>query len=297
MQIANTLSGVKDDNVIIDAVVNEILLLAKELLNIHNDTNVTYSFASCADLIDKQPNTQSGYYKINNQLMYCQIGESCGSSGGWTRIAYLDMDDSAHSCPSGLAPYEDSGVRACGRPSTTSGSCASVKFPSNDVTYTEVCGRIVGYQYISPGAVSTALPNPNNIESYYVDGVSITQGSPRKHVWTLMAGVYESIYHYANCPCNTPPGGLQQIPSFVGDDYFCESGSPDNNYQKFHVDDPLWDGKGCGSHEANCCAAAGLPWFHRTFPSSSDFLELRVCCDQGTHDEDVPVGFYEIFVK
>ena len=35
-------------------------------------------------------------------------------------------------------------------------------------------------------------PNHNDINSYYVDGVSITRGSPRQHVWTLMAGVHEA---------------------------------------------------------------------------------------------------------
>ena len=39
-----------------------------------------------------------------------------------------------------------------------------------------------------------------------------------------MAGVCDSRHHNGNCPCNTPPGSTQQVQSFVGSHYFCESG-------------------------------------------------------------------------
>ena len=62
--------------------------------------------------------------------------------------------------------------------------------------------------------------------------------------------------------------------------------------------DCMWDGDQCGVIERGCCAASGLPWFHKTLSSStSDYIELRLCCDQGTSDEDVPVGLYEIYTK
>ena len=42
--------------------------------------------------------------------------------------------------------------------------------------------------------------------------------------------------------------------------------------------------------ERGCCGASGLPWFHKTLPSpTSDYIELRLCCTEGTV-EDVPVG-------
>ena len=114
-----------------------------------------------------------------------------------------------------------------------------------------------------------------------------------------MAGLYSSVYHPDNCPCNTPPGALQQIPSYVGNDYFCESGNPNNNWQfVLYSNDPLWDGEGCGTQEGNCCAASGLPWFHKTFiNSTSEYLELRVCCDQSNAIEDIPISLYALYVK
>ena len=133
------------------------------------------------------------------QSVYCDMGgqELCGSRGGWTRLAYLDMSDATQNCPSGFRLYQSGGVRACGRPVTNSGSCVSVQFPSNGISYSQVCGRVVGYQYGSPDAVYYGHGlNHNNLNCAYVDGVSITHGSPRQHVWTLMAD-----NGAPNCPC------------------------------------------------------------------------------------------------
>ena len=56
--------------------------------------------------------------------------ELCSSGGGWTRIAYLDMSDCSANCPPGFKLYKSGGVKACGRQTSSSGSCQSVKFPS-----------------------------------------------------------------------------------------------------------------------------------------------------------------------
>ena len=232
------------------------------------------------------------------------MGELCGTEGGWTRLAYLDMSDSTQNCPTGFKLYESNGVRACGRANSSSvGSCQSVQFPSNGIRYSQVCGRVVGYQYNSPDAVYNESDTAhNNINSYYVDGVSITRGSLRKHIWTLMAGFIDaSLNQVGNCPCSQGSTQNSTLQSFIGNDYFCESGNPstDGTFEyKLYTQDPLWDGKGCSSLEENCCSAPGLPWFNNVLNSTTtDYIELRVCGDQGTNDEDVPVSFYEIYVK
>ena len=108
------------------------------------------------------PNSPSGTYQIevqnsNNtnttQYVYCHMEELCGSEEGWTRLAYLNMSDSSVECPCGFRLYESGGVRTCGRPVSSVGSCVSVKFSSNGISYSEVCGRVVGYEYGSPDAV------------------------------------------------------------------------------------------------------------------------------------------------
>ena len=197
------------------------------------------------------------------QSIYCDMEEPelCGSRGGWTKLAYLNMSNDTQNCPPGFRLYQSGGVRACGRSLTGSGSCVSVQFPSNGISYSQICGRVIGYQYISTDAV---WGHRNNINSYYVDGISITRGSPRQHVWTLMAGWTETNTGTMSCPCNT--GSTVSVVPFIGNNYFCESGNS-NSYESsiLYTADPLWDGKDCGSLEAPCCTAPGLPWFHRDY--------------------------------
>ena len=162
--------------------------------------------------------------------------------GGWTRLAYLDMTDSTENCPSGFKLYQSGGVRTCGRTTSSVGSCISVQFPSNGISYSQVCGRVVAYQRGTPDA----SVNNNGIDTYYVDGVSITLGFPRQHVWTLMAGLHES-YNQAgyNCPCSQGSTQNSTLVSFIGNDYFCESANPTDQHQYsiLYTSDPLWDGK------------------------------------------------------
>ncbi len=289
---AIAISTIKENIIATEAVVNDVLLGVEELLKLQNNSQIE-QFKSCQDVMRHSHfGSISGYYHINSQLVYCEMGELCNSTGGWTRLAYLDMSDSTVNCPTGFTLVEDGGVRACGRPDGGQASCASVKFPSNGISYSQVCGRVVGYQRGSPDG----LAGPNDVNSYYLDGVSITQRYPRKHVWSLMCGLHDSISSVYNCPCNN---GAQPLHPFIGDHYFCESGNPSADWSlQLYIDDPLWDGEGCGSEEQVCCTAPGLPWFHRSLDTSTDYLELRVCCDQDSStDEDVPVSFYELYVK
>ena len=312
--IISSLSHIKETATSNAGAINDILLLVEDLIMLHNDSSSS-SFSpiptSCQEIKNKQPNSPSGVYLLETatngtQYVYCNMEELCGSGGGWTRLAYLDMTDSTENCPSGFRLYQSGGVRACGRATSNGGSCVSVQFPSNGISYSQVCGRVTGYQYTSPDASDPlhGTESHYDINSYYVDGVSITRGSPRQHVWTLMAGVYEaSIHHdgHFNCPCSQGSPQNSTLQSFIGNDYFCESGNPatDGSIQSIlYTSDPLWDGKGCGSLEGVCCAAPGLPWFNKVLnTTTTDYLELRVCAEEGTGNEDAPVSFYELYVK
>ena len=94
----------------------------------------------------------------------------------------------------------------------------------------------------------------------HVDGISITLGSPRKHVWTYAVGLSDdNNYRGNNCPCATNPGPIARPPAFVGNDYYCESGDVGTyNHVSYYLSDPLWDGKGCGKGNG-CCAQIGMP--------------------------------------
>ena len=101
------------------------------------------------------------------------------------------------------------------------------------------------------------------------------------------------------CPCSV--GSVVPVQSFVGDNYFCESGVTQvkSIQQQLYTSDPLWDGQGCGSLESPCCNVTGIPWFHRDYgnTTTTDYIELRMCGDEGTENEDAPVSYYEIYVQ
>ena len=298
INIVNTLSNIEDTCTSTAGVADDILLIAQELLELHNESSALPT--SCQQIKQQQPNSPSGAYVLeatdgtSSYNTYCNMDELCGSGGGWTRLAYLDMTDSTVNCPSGFTLYQSGSVRACGRPVASSGSCVSVQFPSNGMSYSQVCGRVTGYQYTSPDGYAD-----NNLNGEYVDGVSITRGSPRQHIWTLMAANYEYFVNgHHICPCAT--GSVRQVPSFVGNHYFCESGIGTGIWQQqFYASDPLWDGQSCGSAESPCCNVPGIPWFHRDYgnTTTTDYIELRVCGNEGTDNEDTPVSYYEIYVQ
>ena len=115
---------------------------------------------SCGEIKANWPDSPSDYYIIADSNghachVYCHMEELCDSKGGWMRVAYLNMSDSTEECcPLGFGLYDENGVRACGRPeSSPGGYCQSVKFPSYSISYSQVCGRVTGYQYGTPDAM------------------------------------------------------------------------------------------------------------------------------------------------
>ena len=75
--------------------------------------------ASCAAL---PPSSPSGYYLVGSSIssavrVYCDMTRSCGGvTGGWRRVAELDMTNSSHQCPSSLQQRTNSNKRTCGSP-------------------------------------------------------------------------------------------------------------------------------------------------------------------------------------
>ena len=216
---------------------------------------------SCKEVLHLNPNASSGYYNItlsngSTGYIFCNMeGLNCDKQGGWTRIAYLNMIQPGAICPEGLRArsYSNLDHQLCSKIGDE-GDCSSVYYPSL-VNYTKVCGQVRGYQYGSPDGTAPYLggePNRNRtIDELYVDGVSITYDvNPRKHIWTYMENLYEqvdSITSYV-CPCHTQYDQQFSPPTFIGNDYYCESGNPVLNIwygSTLYPNDPLWDGKQC----------------------------------------------------
>ena len=256
---------------------------------------------SCREIFRCNPSSPSGYYWLKSASMecrevYCDMDTThCNIRGGWMRVAYLNMTEPGASCPTSLR-QTNTPAKLCGR--RTAPGCSSVTYPVDGICYSKVCGQVRGYQYYTPDAFQPST-NGNGINSHYVDGVSITFGNPRQHIWTFANGMSDD-YNYngaSNCPCAKHPG--ESPPAFVGLDYFCESGITgrwqDNN--RIALEDPLWDGDGCGPGNS-CCAQAGMPWFCRTLPQEvSEDIEVRLCSNEGISNEEIYVELLDMYIQ
>ena len=223
---------------------------------------------------------------------------TCNGTPGWRCVAFINMTDTSYNCPTGLNLTSYS-KRTCGRSHIT-GGCSSTTFSAGGLPYSRVCGRIRGYQF---GATVAFYYHTQGIDSYYVDGVSLTHGraGSRQHIWTFAAGVSEvgTGFLSERCPCDIHMHNGNHVPGFVGDDYFCESGfhSPWSFQFIFFPDDVLWDGQNCTSN-STCCQFNNPPWFTKTLTSATtDDIELRICTAFLPQYEDVPLELIELYVQ
>ena len=265
---------------------------------------------SCSDVL---PGSPSGDYWIqtkgkNNPVqVYCDTDRtscSCNTTGGWMRVANLDMTDPNQNCPAGfrLISRSSAPLRTCGRPGPA--GCVSTTFLTYGVEYSHVCGRVIAYQFGTPDAFNEEDTSIISIDSTYVDGVSITHGqSPRPHIWTFI-GAHDEGGADGNrlriCPCTRSDISYKgSIPFFVGQDYYCDTGSREtipDRHLTFYPDDPLWDGQGCGSN-STCCEFNNPPWFCKQLPQpTTDDIELRLCGNEQTSNEDTPIEQVEVYI-
>ena len=268
-------------------------------------TGCTYSLPkpkSCKEIALLDPNAESGEYgpvldDTGTEIcLYCDMDSPCGGAG-WTRIANVDMTNDDAVCPAGLTLYEESGVRVCKRNINT-GGCNAARFCTHGIQYSEVCGRVIAYEFNSPSAFQ---PLNSDINSVYVEGISITRGSPREHIWTYATGLQDthSSGRVHQCPCSTNGDSDRLTGSFVGNDYYCESGNHGTRWEhRLYLDDPIFDNDGCTQSEAACCNKGLLPYFHKDLGSNSnDDIEFRICADQNSDDEDTAVFIIELYVR
>ena len=270
--------------------------------------------SSCKVIHHVYPNAPSGYYWIKNSTgtpiqVYCKMDANCsGYTGGWMRVAYIDMRISSHQCPSGrsLRSQISNPRRVCDWLSYSPTGCPSTSFPVHGLRYRHVYGRIIAYQNSIPRAFSSTY---NGIDRAYVYGVSLTHSQlfTCKHIWTFAGAADESSNNNTyKCPCinqNISPSSIR-IPSFIGNDYFCDTAQ--SSYYGYgytsglYSSDPLWDSQGCGSSNT-CCSVSNLctnspPWFIKHLPSATtDNVEMKFC--RPYFHGSTPIELIELYVQ
>ena len=263
--------------------------------------------ASCKQIAGLRPSFDSGNFWIQGVSgaveVYCEMGTNneFGQSGGWMRIANVDMrKNDSQQCPPGLVYNVTEGRRLCRKPSLAPG-CSSTIFSTQGVEYRQVCGKVIGYQYWEPNGFGPSKYTSPLIDQTYVDGISITYGSPRQHMWTFANARDEVVTNqdieFTDCPCVHPSVSFAGvIPSFVGEDYYCETGTRTNAQRYYYFEDPLWDGEGCEG-ENECCDRGG-PWFCKQLPQPiRDDIEMRVCTNSQGSKEDIVLEQINLFIQ
>jgi len=275
---------------------------------------------SCKDIYDRNMYSRknSGYYYVNTTVdgikqVYCDMDLECGGyKGGWMRIAELDTTK-GDSCPGDWINDAVHSSLCTGK--NKQAGCYSATFTTSNTSYSKICGQVRGYQKGSPdafyphafahnsttGNIPSYIYSPSvyskTVNGVYVDGISITLGKYRKHVWTYAAGLSDDHdYRHENCPCASI--SVSVSPTFVGNNYYCESGNTGSfDIKTLYKDDALWDGKQCLPGNS-CCNVVGQPWFYRQLPTSEyEDLEVRICKDQHYDDEAIMIEKLQLFIQ
>ena len=235
-----------------------------------------YFLSSCLEIAKSNYTYLSGRYIVRSpngvlRSVYCDFNRTFGgNSTGWMRVAKLDADN----CPDGFSTKIFANSSQACSVSMHSLTCTNFSAPVYKMQYTQISGRVRGYQKGSLDCFKEiALDRPINadvISSNYVDGVSITSNG--EHVWSFAAG----------CMCNNIPNK----PNFVGD-HFAADGLTTISNDMFNAN-LLWESQKCNT---------STNWFHRIVPSTNTDIMLQVCQDQGLGDEEIAIAELEIYVQ
>ena len=160
--------------------------------------------------------------------------------------------------------------------------------------FSQICGYVLGYKFW----IIKAFTGVNDLDGVYVDGVSITVGNPRTHVWSYAAGfVSTPNSEQQNCLRNEGVYAGTSAPSFVGNDYYCEgSTQPGTSWE---TGDILWDGKQCEGIEGPCCNNhPRLPWFTKDLKMHTlADIDVRLCISDRAVNLNVGIESLEFYVK
>lgn len=238
-----------------------------------------FIFNSCSDVLSLS--LPSGYYLVRTSggsvvNMYCDVSLTCGGvKGGWARVINETFPHPINKCPLGFVLAYFYGMALCARAYTSPG-CSVMRYPTNRLSYSRLCGKITGAQLRSSDGFTRYYNNRRffntmPLNSAYLDGISLTHGGFKRHIWSFAA-----LHRYSKCSCSTDK------PAFVSSHFSC-----DQDEVSSHI---LWDGLECPAHNKE--------WFYRNLIySTSDDIEVRICRDEERQNEDIFIKTIEIFVQ
>ena len=183
----------------------------------------------------------------------------------------------------------DSGKRTC---SPNSRGCLSILFPTENVIFSKVCGRQKAYQTGCTDAFNPhGKPSPT-INTNYFDGVSLTHGNPRQHIWTFAAALLVLI-HLQIAPALEPVKQalshlLQHLWGMTTSVTQVVKVAPSLVFSMVKTLCGMGLGVGLRTHAALSIALHGSTSNCHS-PPLTIIIEMRVCRNDGSNLEDVSV--------
>ena len=241
-----------------------------KLNNLTNTIINTIPSASSCKGIFMHHSLPSGYYwlRLSNGStvqVYCDMTMSCDNiTGGWMRVAKLKKNDGVAECFQNFTNYRSNNSQCIIR-SNKKKVCSQVFFPDLKIEYSHVCGTIQGYGLRTPDGF-----RDQSIDNNYVDGISLTYGRrSRQHIWTFAARV-DRTHTSENAPCN------YNSPMFLQENFSCMK---------------LVNNRKCPLGDCS-------PKFSRNLGTlTTEDIEMRVCRNQLSSDEDILLDNVEIYVQ
>ncbi len=273
---------ISSNDILASQLKQQVSMLKKGLKCGPYNTTSSIPAKSCRALPKRSP---SGYYWVASSnhsaiRVYCDMTRTCGSiTGGWMRVVSIDMNQTSSECPVGMC-LNPGPVRACTRCFVSK----EHKFQVG-VTYSKVCGRIIGYVSGTPRAFSPDF-------DIIIVGIVLSYGSPDVNIWSFAAAVDQSQTR-SLCPCTS--GDYSVVPKFTGDHYFCETVPKKTSIAAVSFDTPLWDGIGCKGSDV-CCSFNNPPWFFRELPApTSENIKMKINFDESK--ENIMIAKIDIYVQ
>ena len=175
------------------------------------------------------------------------------------------------------------------------------------LSHSHVCGRIRGYQVGSTSAFRPA--SSQGIDSYYVDGVSLTHGGAgsRQHIWTFAAGLSENTTTCTVLPVLSVALVIPQTVEVSRASHSLAmitsvrvvSTQPGMASMLYFI---LMMSSGMvrtvQPSISTCCQFNNPPWFTKNLTNATtDDIELRICAENQYGYEDVAIELVELYVQ
>ena len=230
---------------------------------------------------------------IENQIQQLLVPLECPGRG-WVKVVDFNLEaNSSAECLGNWLKAEKGNISYCYRHERNTNSCTSATISVGCIQdYTQVCGRVRAYQIGDTNGFFPSYKTSIGIDDAYLNGVSITYGMPRRHVWSFVSG-YSSTsdnYHYGwLCPCIAD---RQVTPNYVNESHFCDVGASMRPEREKLYTNSLWDEMDCLMTGDGCCS--GRYFVAELTAPTSDNLEVRIC---GKENAGVGVDQIELYVK